>query len=204
MSDDKKGKVVSLFDELAKRGRQPPQPVKPAKTLTIRGNHNVGLIGHGNNVTINVSQSAKRAKPAPVLDPGGQHISSEQAGVLANMVRDLHKLGVHSQKAWTAFNRRFCIASYRELPPGRFGEADFYLRKWLAKERKAAGVPTGDVRQRLLRGIHATKRQRGLEGTFDDFLHMNFGVTSLSVLDDEQLQRVFDAVRAFPPPPLDD
>lgn len=198
MSDEKKGKVVSLFDELAKRGRQPPQPMKPAKTLTIRGNHNVGLIGHGNNVTINVSQSAKRAKPAPVLDPGGQHISSEQAGVLANMVRDLHALGVHSQKAWTAFNRRFCIASYRELPAGRFGEADFYLRQCLAKQR---GTPrtAEEARKRLMRAIHATKRQRGLDGTFDAFLHMHFGVTGLSQLDQTQLKRALDLVRAVPP-----
>lgn len=198
MNDEKKGKVVSLFDELAKRGRQPPQPVKPAKTLAIRGNHNVGLIGHGNNVTINVSHSTKRAKPALVLDPGGHHISSGQAGVLANMVRDLHKLGVHSQKAWTAFNRRFGIASYRELPPGRFSEADLYLRKWLAKERGASGSAE-ETRKRLIRAIHATKRQKGLDGLFESFLHMNFGVTRLSGLDNVQLQRVLDGVRDLPP-----
>lgn len=198
MNDDTRGKVISLFDELAKRGRHPPQPLKPAKTLTIHGNHNVGLIGHGNNVTIHVGHRIRPAKPAPALDPGGKHITSEQAGILSCMVHDLHTLGVHPQKAWTALKLRFGVASYRELPSGRFSDADLYLRKWLAKARGAAGSAS-EARSRLLRAIHANKRQRGLEGTFDAFLHLNFGATSLGELDHTQLQRALALLRAIPP-----
>lgn len=55
MTEGKRGKVISLFDELAKRGKTPQEARKPAKTVRIDGNQSVGLIGNGNQVTIYVS-----------------------------------------------------------------------------------------------------------------------------------------------------
>lgn len=195
MTEGKRGKVISLFDELAKRGKSPQEARKPAKTVRIDGNQSLGLIGNGNQVTIYVS-TEKPARPPLVIDPGGKHISSTQAGVLANIVRNLHAMNIHAQRVWGAFNRRYALASYRELPSSRFEDAEAYLREWLEKERLTQGNAAADERVRLIKTIYAQRRKRGMD---EAALKQLVGGVSLSRLAVADLRRILANILAVPP-----
>ena len=193
MTEEKVSKVVSFFDEMTKRGMKPPAG-KPANSLKIRGNQNVGVVGNGNNLTINVHASRSKAKAQIPLDPGGKHITNEQAGILSNLVKDLIAHGKVPQSVWTNFNRRYSLASYRELPIERFADAEKYLRTLLARLRGPAKDPE-EQRKRLLSSIHATKTQRALQDRLQAILDDEFEGIGLSKLSIDDLKAILALMR---------
>lgn len=81
-------------------------------------------------------QLAQALEARPAIDY--TRISPAQAQALKELVNaEVRKTGKHHQTVWTAFQSRFEVNSYLELPAARFDEAC----KWLGGERIKASPP---------------------------------------------------------------
>lgn len=191
--DDFSSKVTKLFEDNVEKGEWSG----PSANYDIAGKGNVVSIGN-NNVNI----TSHDVIVQPKISPGEHHITNEQAYKIKNLVDEVvlaeksakRKPRTHAA-VWGALKKKFKFASYRMLEQNQFDDVLKYLQQDLGRLRRAKGARTApDWRKSRYRFIHARLKQLGKTSLKDDYIAMEFGVSSLKELNDNELQHVYDWV----------
>lgn len=174
-------------------GARPP-PLKVVQTIS--GNGNVGVIGDGNNVQINLSAGLP-GRPKYVVQPGPQHIGPAEAAEVRELVSKAAAVSGRGYGfVWSTIKREFRFARYELLTPEIYVQVCLYLRKWIARNTASSVGTSEDLRKRLLKRIHAEARKnRGALDQIRSYVSGRFGTNSLAELSPGQLHEVIKAFR---------
>ena len=171
----------------------------------VEGNvQNSVLAGDGATVTqINTPKHITKVK-AQII-PGENGISSEQALVLQNKVKEVAEWESRVKQSpktvraiWSALNHYCGVATYREIKPEDFDKAYKYLSKWLGRlgNTATARAPVNNETWRKTRykAIHTKIKQKNIEEWYREMLKSKYGVSSTTELNDENLQKSYLSV----------
>lgn len=187
-------KIARLKAALTAAGPKPKRKRKPRASVEINGNSNI--VGDGNVVL-----HSPRIEKKVVVKTGDGVIDAAQKAELRALIDQWVKARAAVRRgesthamAWSAFNNRFGINKYAELPMERFGEA----RRWLLKQiatiasMKSAPRKMPGWRQSRMRFIKAAcKNDLGDPECYKPYIRERFGVESLAQLTDDQLQKTY-------------
>lgn len=167
----------------------------------------VGIIGDGatGNVIIQMHVNAeprKRQTAQPTIPEGS--ISETQAARLKELVGEwvtthnqIKKREITHQSAWLKLNGRIKVATYRATPASKFAEQEAWLLKQAAILRSMASAPAKDDSWRADK-IKAIKtratRTLGDGDIYKPYIKKNFGVSSLTELAHDELQKTYTYV----------
>lgn len=136
------------------------------------------------------------------VKPNDEHISQEQASILKKLVDDIVELEKVTkqrpkshQAVWSALNSHCKVTRYLLIPYADFAKAEKYLRMWIGRlsaAKSAAKKNNSSWRNRKYAYIKINTKDNG--EWLDNYLHLNFGTNSLTMLDDTQLEKVYSAV----------
>lgn len=174
----------------------------------ISGNNNNVLIGSG---TINNIKSQKIIKAETIIKktnakvtPNEKHISDQMAATLKELVDQvvateakLKKLPKTHKAVWSSLNSHCKVPTYRLIALEDYPKAELYLRKWLGRLNASKSAPKKnnvDWRKRKYKYIHTNVRLFAIEATLHAYLQKNFSATSLTELDDTQLDKVYNYI----------
>lgn len=187
---EKKGAKIIPFPQV----KRPPASV----AQTISGQGNVGVVGDGNHVQINLSsgQTAARALKY-IVQPGPQHINSAQAAEVRELV---HKVAAVTGKGhafvWSTIKRECRFSRYEMLEHAAYEQVCQYLRRWIGRYTQHPVEGAEDQRKRFLKRIHAEARKsRGVLDQVRAYILGRFGTASLADLTPGQLQEVIREFR---------
>lgn len=172
----------------------------------VTGSNNVQLIGdvHG-NVTIITAQPPQektrtrvKHEPAPpdALSPAQKHALSELLNNWVDLNNNLKKKQISPQLAWTSLNKEMDVQTYSHIKSIDFEQAKSFLNKKIAmlNGMKSARTKSNDWRNTRYRAIHARVRQNGWETWKNLHLMKTFQTDSLTMLDDDQLEKFYRTV----------
>lgn len=164
----------------------PAQKGKHPK-VSVHGTGNAAVVGHHNQVTINVT----RSKVVAEVRPGKDHITDDQATRLQQLVRDVHeRTGKEFQRVWSALLRHMRAPQYRLIRLERFPEAEAYLVQWLARTTPPDET-LEQLRKRHIRYIKTNQRKLGRpDADVTQFLQEHFGKDGLRACNVEELALV--------------
>lgn len=189
----------------AQRGGQAASRDINNSTQNISGS--VGIVGDGatGNVIIqmHVEAGERKRQTAPLTIPEGS-ISEAQAARLKELIGEwvathnrIKKQELTHQSAWLKLNGRIRVATYRATPASKFAEQETWLLKQAAILRSMASAPAKDDSWRADK-IKAIKtratRTLGDGDIYKPYIKKNFGVTSLTELANDELQKTYSYV----------
>lgn len=169
----------------------------------------IGIIGDkasGNIIIHNlhiVGESKRTPAVAPVIPEGS--ITEAQACRLKELVAEwvvTHnqvkpRSPLTHQAAWLKLNRRIKVATYRATPASAFSGQEKWLLQQAAILRSMASAPAKDDSWRADK-IKAIKtramRTLGDGDIYKPYIKKNFGVSSLTELANDELQRTYTYV----------
>lgn len=174
-------------------GAKPP-PLKLVQTIS--GNGNVGVVGDGNNVQINLSAGLS-GRPKYVVQPGPQHIGPAEAAEVRELVSKTAAVSGRGHGfVWSTIKREFRFARYELLTPEIYEQVCLYLRRWIARTTVKPAGSIEDQRKNLLKRIHAEARKRhGALDQIRSYVSGRFGTSSLAELSPGKLHEVIKEFR---------
>ena len=177
-----------------------PGTKRPAPRVqqTISGHGNVGVVGDGNNVQINIANVPVGRLTKYVVQPGPQHIGPAEAAEVRELVSKVAAVvGRDHGFVWSTIKREYRFARYELLTPKIYVQVCQYLRKWIARYTSAhQSTNAEEERKHLLKRLHAEARKR--HGCLDQiraYICGRFGTMSLADLAPGQLQEVIKEFR---------
>lgn len=191
-SDDIRRRVIDLVGELK------PRAPAAGTTVTVTGDGNI--VGDG-NVVVHTTKLTQRTKAEP--KPGTEHIDEDQVFRIKQLVDEIVRLEATLkrdpatfQAVYKALNNRCRVGAMRMIPRASFPVAENFLRQWIGRLSNARSAPKkdSDWRRRRIAYIKTNERKLGLELDVRRYLTEKFEVTSLTELDDAQLQQVYQFV----------
>ncbi len=191
--DEKSQKKASAQVIQFPRAKQPPAKV----VQTISGYGNVGVVGDGNNVQINLSNGFAGRGIKYVVQPGPQHIGPAEAAEVRELVSKTAAItGRDHAFVWSTIKREYRFARYELLTPEIYEQVCQYLRRWIARHTANPASSTEDRRKHLLKRIHveARKRRDALD-QIHAYVLGRFGTNSLADLAPGQLQEIIKEFR---------
>ncbi|WP_027996504.1 hypothetical protein [Simplicispira psychrophila] len=161
-------------------------------TQKISGHGNVGVVGDGNHVQINLAGVAPSKSFKYIVQPGPQHIGPAETAEVRELVSKIAAAtGRGHSFVWSTIKREHRFARYELLTPEIYEQVCQYLRRWIARY---TAKPTGsaeDQRKHLLKRIHAEARKRhGVLDQIHAYVSGRFGTSSLADLAPGQLHEV--------------
>jgi len=188
-------------------GVKPTESVSDENRNSIEIGHVIGngnIIGSGNIVTTTAPVIRRKVE----IVPGDGVITEEQAfkiKALVDKIVDFEKLLKASPRGhgavWSAFQKRFRITSYRQLPNERFDEACKYLSNQIGriKSMKSAPKKMGDrFRKEQIAAIQARcKEFQGGTERRKKYMTEQFGISSLTEASDEQIKTIYRHVMGW-------
>ncbi len=136
--------------------------------------------------------------------PGPQHISTETARKLADLVKEIVERLTASggdvqkafQRVWGEFNRHFGLTTYKELPREKADAGISYLRQWRARKNSRLRFADPEkFRTAQLRGIWPRSKALGfadadLYAFAGTKLKLKSSINSLNELGNQQLAKL--------------
>jgi hypothetical protein len=169
-------------------------------TMTVTGgtNVNVGTVQSGARVTqINTQRHIE--KTVANVKPGEAHITDEQAAMLHALVDEIVKTEVRLKKnprshrsVWGALNAHCKAPAYRLIKTEDFQKAQKYLHQWMGRLGSMASAPVknGDAwRKRKYAYIKINCKND--TAALERYVARNFQTTSLTELDNQQLEQTY-------------
>jgi DNA-binding XRE family transcriptional regulator len=177
----------------AERAAQPAVHVSGGSANVITNNNgNVTMIATQRHVTTTKVE----------VKAGDEHISEDQAAKLTKLVDDVVaaeaklKQSPKSKRAvWGALNAHCGVTRYRLIQGSDFEKAEKYLRQWIGRLNSMASAPVkdGDAwRKRHYAYIKINCKDD--PEWLNRYLAKSFGASSLTELDNDQLERTYRAV----------
>lgn len=194
MAESKADKVRALFGESQKQWNQDV----PSVSQVVSG---TGNIVAGGNVTIHQRPVVVKTQ----VIPGAMHISQETARILTDLVNQIVVAEAAVKKSprnhavvWGALKRRFKYSSLSLMPAIHGDEAISSLRQDLGRLLGSKSAPNRvpGWRNKRYTAIHARVKQLGIEHWKTQHLQERYGVSSLTDLNDDDLESVYRAVFA--------
>ena len=181
------------------RTNEPSAPMQPQVNPAANVVH-FAHSGSGDIVIGNKTVGRQRV----TFTPGPQHITSETARKLFELVKEIvERLTVSGgnvqkafQRVWGDFNGHFGLTTYKELPREKTEEGISYLRQWRAsKNSKLRFADPEKFRIAQLKGIWPRSKSMGFtDAHLYEFatkkLKFKSAITSLSDLGNQQLSRL--------------
>lgn len=181
--------------EEAERAAQPVVNVSGGSANVIA--HNSG------SVTMIATQRHTTVTKAEVK-PGDEHITIEQQAKLTGLVQEVVALEAKLKQkpksfrsVWGALNAHCGVTRYVLIAAADYGKAEKYLRQWIGRLNSMASAPVkdGDAwRKRHYAYIKINCKDD--PAWLDRYLAKTFGVSSLTELNNDQLERAYRAVAA--------
>lgn len=154
----------------------------------------VGQVAAGDIININPV-----LRPRVIVKTGDGVVDAGQKAELKRLVGEWVEARSRVRKsqstyggAWSAFNAKFSINSYAELPIERFDEACAWLRRQLGilNGMKSAPKVLPDWRPKTISAIKARcKNQLGDADAYRPYIQTRFGKSSLTELTDDELRK---------------
>lgn len=168
--------------------------------VSFSGENNGNVIGVINGGTIHQINTQRHVqKTIAEVKPGEEHISDEQAAQLHALVetvveteKRLKEKPRGHRAVWGALNAHCNVPQYRLIRAEDFAKAQKYLHQWSGRLDSMASAPVkdGDAwRKRKYAYIKINSKND--PDAVDRYIAKNFGVTSLSELDNTQLEQVY-------------
>lgn len=201
--------------KLCARDQSPPSPPPaapppPAPKISVGGafkgqlieggnsGNVVGLVHPGATVTqINTLRHIE--KTIAEVRPGEIHISDDQAAKLHALVEKVAETEQRlkqkprtRQAIWGSLNAHCGVPKYRLIRAEDFAKAQKYLHQWVGRLDSMASAPVkdGDAwRKRKYAFIKGNSKDDA--DALDRYIAKNFGASSLTELDNDQLDRVY-------------
>lgn len=170
----------------------------PAASFGGDNNGNViGVINGGTIHQVNTQQHIQ--KTIAEVRPGVEHISDEQAASLHSLVdkvveteQRLKQKPRGHRSVWGALNAHCGVPQYRLIRAEDFTKAQKYLHQWVGRLDSMASAPVkdGDAwRKRKYAYIKINSKTDPV--AVDRYIAKNFKVSSLTELDNQQLEQVY-------------
>lgn len=186
------------------RSKNAEEVSSPAKNFD--GNNNNVIYGDNsviNSGTINNIKTEKyTTKTKAIVEPNEIHISEDTARTLQDLVKEIVELEEKVKKApksyqavWSSLNKHCGVATYRLIPVEKTDKAIAYLRKWIGRlsSSKSAPKKVGNA-WRSKKYAYIKINTKGLEDWLMLHLQNKYAVSSITELDDAQLQKVYQSV----------
>ena len=168
-------------------------------------NSNISGIGSISGVNVNIVNTAHhRTVTKAETHPGIEHITIEQRSTLKRLVDEITTLekAVKTQpksyrSVWAALNRHCKVNTYTLIPLSEYEHAEKFLRMWIGRLNSGKKAPTNDGdqwRKRYYSYIKVNTRQPDEQEKLISYMERNFGVKSLTELDNNELQKVYSYV----------
>lgn len=168
--------------------------------VSFGGENNGNVIGVINGGTIHQIHTQRHVqKTVAEVKPGDEHISNEQATALHALVDTVVETESRLKQkprghraVWGALNAHCGVPAYRLIRVEDFGKAQKYLHQWIGRlgSMPSAPVKDGDAwRKRKYAYIKINSKNE--PEAVDRYVAKNFGVASLSELDNTQLEQVY-------------
>jgi len=189
----------------SKNTEQVVKKTSPILNLSDNSSANVVQFAQaGSNISL-VNTTKHVTHVTADVKPGEEHINEEQAVKLQKLVKEVVELEKTSgrkkprthQAVWSALNSHCGVTRYRLIPYNYFIKAETYLRQWLGRLSSLKSAPKNNntewrKRKYAYIKINTSKNQAWLT----NYLADRFDATSLTELDDAELQKVYSAVSA--------
>lgn len=177
----------------AERAAQPAVHVSGGSANLIQNNNgNVTMIATQRHVTVTKAE----------VKPGDEHISTAQQAKLTALVTEI--VGIESKlkqkpksfrSVWGALNAHCEVTRYVLIASSDYDKAEKYLRQWIGRLNSMASAPVkdGDAwRKRHYAYIKINCKDD--PDWLNRYLAKSFGASSLTELDNDQLERTYRAV----------
>ena len=178
---------------------------KAQEPLAVSINNNgsgnvVGQVNSGGNVTqINTQRHITRT--IAEVKPNDAHISEAQAADLKQLVEEVVKAEAKlkatprtHRSVFAAMNAHCGVTAYRLIALEDFEKARKFLQQWMGRlmSMKSAPVKVGDTwRKRHYAYIKINSKNPDDALALDAYMKKNFNCTSLTELDNEQLDQAY-------------
>jgi len=171
-----------------------------APGVAFGGGNNGNVIGVINGGTIHqVNTQSHVQKTIAEVRPGDEHISDEQAAALHALVDKVVeteqrlKAKPRGHRAiWGALNAHCGVPAYRLIRAEDFGKAQKYLHQWVGRLDSMASAPVKDGDAWRKRKYAYIKINSKMDpDAVDRYVAKNFKATSLTELDNQQLEQVY-------------
>lgn len=197
--EDPRSKIVRLVREASEgpspKARPPRRRAasdKPA--VRIKGDGNI--VGHGNVVAL-----MPRLVRRTVVKTGDGTVSAQQKAELRRLIDEwmdrraaIRRTKLSYGAAWSAFNKAMRVNSYHELPARDIDRACAWLRRQIGILGSMPSAPRRipNLRANRIAAIKARcAKQLGDERAYLPYIAKHFRSTSLTELDDSQIERLY-------------
>ena len=163
----------------------------------------VGYVASGGNVHF-IDTEKHTTRTIAEVKPGETHISDKQASILLGLVTEiveieqkLKKRPASYRSVWGALNRFCGVPKYRLIQAADFDKARKYLDQWMGRLNSMSTAPIvhGDSwRKRKYAYIKVNTKNVDDDEAARNYMIRNFGVTSLTELSNDELERVYQYV----------
>lgn len=195
-------KLARLLSDVtpAKTPRRRASTKPNTSVASVLGTGNV--VGDGNSVVNHIVVNPPAQITKVVVKPGDGAIDEAQKVTLKELVDDIVALEAQLKRTprkhaavWGALNRKMRVTSYHQIPVEKFAAARKTLDEWRGRLLSAKSAPAklgDDHRKRRITAIQTRTRQFPNGTTLRlAYLQQHFGVTSLTALDEAQLEQVY-------------
>jgi hypothetical protein len=174
--------------------------VKQKKSNMIQ----IGDIRGGRNIVapqgdVYIHEAPTRTNTIAEVKPGIEHISDEQAAALHALVNKVvetearlkQKPRAH-QTVWSAVNAHCGVPRYRLIKTVDFAKARKYLHEWIGRLDSMASAPVKDGDAwRKRKYAYIKINSKGDPAALDRYIARNFKASSITELDNQQLEQVY-------------
>jgi len=168
--------------------------------VSVGAGNNGNVIGVINGGTIHQVHTQRHVqKTIAEVKPGEEHISDEQAAALHALVdtvveteKRLKQKPRGHRSIWGALNAHCGVPQYRLIRAEDFSKAQKYLHQWVGRLNSMASAPAkdGDAwRKRKYAYIKINSKDD--PAAVDRYIAKNFKVSSLTELDNDELEKVY-------------
>lgn len=171
-----------------------------APGVAIGAGNNGNVIGVINGGTIHQINTQRHVqKTIAEVKPGDEHISDEQAAALHALVdkvveteQRLKQKPRGHRSVWGALNAHCSVPQYRLIRSEDFAKAQKYLHQWIGRLDSMASAPVkdGDAWRKRKYAYIKINSKNDPEAV-NRYIAKNFGATSISDLDNQQLEQVY-------------
>lgn len=197
----RRGRIRDILGEAPAASAAPSGRATPSRGrsyLSVVGSNNV--VGNGNTINHHYTEPPRIIKKV-IVKTGDGVLDAAQKAEIGRLVDQIAETEAavkqkprEKRSIWTALNRRFKVNSYHEISAEDYKDAVRYLRIQLGRLRSAKSAPKKDAswRNARIKAIHTRCRQfaDGTERRIN-YMASRFEVTSLTELDDQQLDQVY-------------
>ncbi|WP_434777653.1 helix-turn-helix domain-containing protein [Neisseria sp. Ec49-e6-T10] len=168
----------------------------------IGGNVTNSVITSGSGNTINQINTDKHiTKTIAKVEPNETHISEKMASTLQELVKEivalenlLKKQPKTYQAVWSSLNRHCKVSQYRLIALSDYTKAEKYLRTWIGRLSSMKTAPKIDDEWRKRKYAYIKINTKHKEEWLKNLLITKYGVTSITELNDTNLQKVYNSV----------